>query len=60
MFVQRQKQKLRINAQNTDFHANRKFNAVLFGEEHPYGYSMTESKLDTLQRDTLLDYHRKH
>lgn len=60
MFIQRQKQKLRINAQNTDFHANRKFNAVLFGEEHPYGYSMTESKLDTLQRDTLLDYHRKH
>lgn len=60
LFVARQKQKLRINAQNTDFHANRKFNAVLFGDMHPYGYAMTEQTLDALERETLLKYHRTH
>ena len=37
LFIQKQQQKLRINAQNTDFHANRKFSNVLFGSQHPYG-----------------------
>ena len=60
LFVAKQKQKLRINAQNTDFHANRKFNAVLFGNQHPYGYAMTADTLDALQSDVLRNYHRKH
>lgn len=60
MFIARKKQKLRINAQNTDFHADRKFSAVLFGDAHPYGYSMTEETLDDLQRDDLVRYHRNH
>ena len=60
LFVAKQKQKLRINAQNTDFHANRKFSAVLFGDTHPYGYALNENTLDALQRETLLDYHRTH
>jgi predicted Zn-dependent peptidase len=58
LFVQKQKQKLRINAQNTDFHANRKFGSVLFGEEHPYGYAITEADLDQLTREQLLAYHK--
>jgi len=60
LFIARQKQKLRINAQNTDFHANRKFSSVLFGANHPYGYSLTENALDLLKRNTLLDHHRTH
>lgn len=59
LFIERQKQKLRINAQNTDFHANRKFSNVLFGENHPYGYALTEHDLDQLSKDTLLNYHRR-
>lgn len=60
LFVKKQKQKLRINAQNTDFHANRKFNSVLFGENHPYGYSVDEATFDTITRDELINFHRKH
>ncbi len=60
LFVKKQKQKLRINAQNTDFHANRKFNAVLFGEQHPYGYAVAESTFDAIERNKLIDFHRKH
>ena len=59
-FVQKQKQKLRINAQNTDFHANRKFGNVLFGEKHPYGYALLESDLDQLSHEALLKYHRTY
>lgn len=59
-FIEKQKQKLRINAQNTDFHANRKFHSVLFGAQHPYGYALTEPDLDELNSELLLHYHRKH
>lgn len=60
LFIQKQKQKLRINAQNTDFHANRKFNTVLFGANHPYGYHVDESTYDTLSNDQLMAFHKKH
>jgi zinc protease len=60
LFIQKQKQKLRINAQNTDFHANRKFNNVLFGEQHPYGYSVNESTFDNIQSGELIQFQRKH
>ncbi len=59
-FIQKQKQKLRINAQNTDFHANRKFGNVLFGENHPYGYALTEADFDLLSQDALKKYHRTY
>ncbi|MFI5172441.1 MAG: M16 family metallopeptidase [Chitinophagales bacterium] len=59
-FVKKQKQKLQINAQNTDFHANRKFNNVLFGEEHPYGYVLFEKDLDAINGEILKSYHRIH
>ncbi len=59
-FNQKLKQKLRINAQNTDFHANRKFLNVLFGVQHPYGYAITESDLDELNPELLLHYHKRH
>ena len=60
LFIQKQQQKLRINAQNTDFHANRKFSNVLFGSQHPYGYVVNESTFDALTADTLLQFCRKH
>ncbi len=59
-FIKKQKQKLLISAQNTDFHANRKFNSVLFGEKHPYGYSTHENDFDNLNSDLLIDYHHIH
>ena len=60
LFIARQKQKLRINAQNTDFHANRKFNALIFGENHPYGYALLEEHLNALRTDELIHFQREH
>ena len=59
-FVKKQKQKLLISAQNTDFHANRKFNEVIFGKDHPYGYATFENDFNALNSSLLKDYHRKH
>ncbi|MEZ5012872.1 MAG: pitrilysin family protein [Chitinophagales bacterium] len=60
LFVQRQQQRLRVSAQNTDFHANRAFQKALYGVEHPYGYAMEEPDLFAISRQELQDFHRTH
>lgn len=59
-FTQRQKQKLRVNAQNTDFHADKNFHAALFGKDHPYGYIPEERDYDLLSPSSLMDFQRTH
>lgn len=50
--------KLRINEQKTDYIANRSFQALLFGEEHPYGRMALEADHKALNRDELYGFYR--
>ncbi|MBC8172298.1 MAG: insulinase family protein [Chitinophagales bacterium] len=60
LYKERKTQRMRINAQNTDYHANRKYNEVIFGDKHPYGYAIKEKDVDNLQKQDLLDYYRSY
>lgn len=53
LYKERKKQRYRIQAKNTDFHANRKFSEVLFGKQHPYGYALQEEEIDLIQAEEL-------
>ncbi|MBC8045974.1 MAG: insulinase family protein, partial [Fimbriimonadaceae bacterium] len=60
LYKERKKQRLRINSQNTDFHANRKFNEVLFGNKHPYGYAMDENDIDAITREQVVKLYKEN
>lgn len=60
LFRKKQIQKLQVGLQNTDFVANRKFNEVVFGVDHPYGYKVELPVIESLHRVNLLNFARKH
>jgi zinc protease len=60
LFQKKQIQKLQVGLQNTDFVANRKFNEVVFGASHPYGYQVELPVIESLHRIHLLNFARKH
>lgn len=60
LYKERKKQRFKISAQNTDFHANRKITEVLFGSSHPYGYSMQEADIDAIDRNEIIKFYNSH
>ncbi|MFN0274169.1 MAG: M16 family metallopeptidase [Chitinophagales bacterium] len=60
LYKERKKQRFLINSQNTDFHAGRMFSEVLFGKQHPYGYSLQLSDIDELERSQVQKFYNEH
>lgn len=54
------KQKLSIDLEKCDFVANQLIEKYLFGEYHPYGRYTTMEAYDTLQRDNIYAFYKKH
>jgi len=52
-------QGLRVNKEKTSFLAGSKFKGMLFGEAHPYGYSLSEEHIQHINHQTLVDFYNK-
>lgn len=54
------KQKHLINSQKVNYLARRRFSELLFGEKHPYGIDVKTEDFDTLKRNDIIDFYKKH
>ena len=54
------KQHLRVNLEKVSYMARKKINEVLYGANHPYGHSETESDYDSLEQSKLIDFYRSY
>lgn len=54
------KQHFLVNSEKVRYLAKRKFNALIFGEGHPYGKVFDESDFDQISREALVNFHEKH
>ena len=59
VFIQNNKQRLIVDNEKVNSVARRKFNEIIFGEKHPYGYFIRTKDYDTLQRGHLSEMHRQ-
>jgi zinc protease len=53
-------QRLLVNLRQCEFVANQRIDAVLFGEEHPYGRYSKKEKIEALTREHMLDFYRSN
>jgi len=60
VYVQNAIQRLNINLLQSDFIANRRIDAMLFGKQHPYGKYTLAEDLKSLETDDLHRYHARH
>lgn len=60
VYKQNNKQRLIVENEKVGSIARRKFNNILFGDVHPYGYFTTPDDFDKLNRTGLQAYHTKH
>ncbi len=54
------KQKHLVNLQKVNSVALHRFSELLFGETHPYGVQARTEHFDTLQRETVVNFYKKH
>ncbi len=52
-------QRLLVNMRQCEFVANQRIDAMIFGEEHPYGRYTKREKIEALTREDLLDFYKK-
>jgi predicted Zn-dependent peptidase len=59
-YIARKKQELEVNLEKVNYIARQRFTSLLFGKNHPYGRYSELADLLSLQRDDLIDFHKKH
>jgi predicted Zn-dependent peptidase len=52
----KKKSELNINKNKTNYLANRQINQMIFGKNHPYAVSLTESIIDDLKSDDFIKF----
>jgi zinc protease len=60
IFVQNSKQKLAVNLKKSDFVANQKIDALLYGETHPYGKYTKMDDYDKVSTSDLREFYEKN
>ncbi len=60
LYKQNNIQRLLVSLRQSDFVANQRIDAALFGENHPYGRFTREVALSALTREDLVQIHRSH
>lgn len=56
----KRRQRLEIERRKVDVRVREAFAAAMFGADHPYGISAPEAAYDTLTRDDVVDFYRRH
>lgn len=52
-------QRLLVNLRECEFVANQKIDALLFGEDHPYGRFTRKNSIEAINREDLLNFYKK-
>lgn len=60
ILISNKKQKHLINSQKVNVIARRRFNELLFGENHPYGIDVKPEDFDTVQLNDAIDFYKSH
>ncbi len=60
IYKQNTLQRLMVSLRQGDFVANQKIDAMLFGENHPYGRYTRKEVIEAITRDAVLDFYHKH
>ena len=55
-----QLQTLQVNSEKTAFIANKTFRKKVFGDIHPYGNSMTEEAIGSINQNMLIDFYKNY
>jgi predicted Zn-dependent peptidase len=58
IYKQNNKQRLTVENEKVNSVARRKFNEMIFGEKHPYGYFTKIEDYDRLERSHLIEHHK--
>ncbi len=58
-YIRNSKQRLNVDNEKVSSLARRKFNEVIFGEKHPYGYLVQTTDFDKLNREHLMEHFKK-
>lgn len=56
----KRRQRLEIERRKVDVRVRETFAAAMFGADHPYGISAPEAAYDTLTREAVVDFYRRH
>lgn len=56
----KRRQRLEIERRKVDVRVREAFAAAMFGANHPYGISAPEAAYDTLTREAVVDFYRRH
>jgi zinc protease len=59
IFKQNNIQRLAVENEKVSSLARRKFNQMIFGNSHPYGYFTEASDYEAIKREDLIDYYRR-
>jgi len=59
-YRQNMKQRLTVNLKKSDFVASRTIDALVYGEQHPYGRYSRGEDFDSVTRDEVLAFYRKY
>ncbi len=51
---------LQVNSEKTSFIANKTFRKTIFGDVHPYGNSLDENAIESINQDILLNFYRNY
>ena len=57
---QSRKQKFVVNSEKVRYLAKKNFSTLIFGREHPYGRPINIEAFDALQREQLIEFHRRN
>jgi zinc protease len=60
IFKQNSKQRLTVNLKKCEFVAGRKIDAILYGENHPYGLFTNTADLDAIESSMLKDFYNTY
>jgi predicted Zn-dependent peptidase len=60
LYKQNAVQRLLVNLRQCDFVANQQIDALLFGEEHPYGRFSKKEKIEAIKREDLIAFYAAH
>ncbi len=55
-----QKQNIRVSNEKSNVLSSKKMKAILFGEDQPYGKSLTEASIDALTRENLVSFYEQN
>lgn len=60
IYINNKKQKHLVNSQKVSVLVRRRFNELLFGENHPYGFEVSDKDFDEINVSAVKDFFNKH